>query len=526
LKRANEIKRCVKSFSIALAFLAILPAITFPIDGDREENEFPHIGVVEEAFPKIEKKYPIDEIRFPLSAVPVILERGSTFEAEIDISAHGIEPDDWGFYIASSNSEVVYEYELGIERVVKNEGRYDITLRVPTNVFEGLYDLYMVAYGEEEIWDRQPRAVSVAEIDGDFTFVHWTDPHLGDFLRQFTGGMEQGYGIQTTLDLIDGWELAQKSIDEVNLIHPDFVLITGDIVYGFIYKYEYPVFYELLQKFDAPTFVFPGNHDVDYILPFMEDGCEFYQRYVGPMSYSFDYGEAHFTMANSNSGTPDLLRLGVFGISLTVIGWISDEQFRWIEEDLKANQDAELRFLCLHHTILHYNLDKIFPFPTIYDWWVGDWERMMGIIARNNVSYVLYGHGHEDWVDLVGNTTFIETTSCGAGAGEYWGYRIIEVEDWEVASYNYKEPRHSVPIFKLEAEYEEEDGYINEAEYTNDLDMDLEILLKFYIPLGEYEIDSESEIVSVQSREGAESQEVLIIISAEAGSEGEVSIDY
>jgi len=43
---------------------------------------------------------------------------------------------------------------------------------------------------------------------------------------------------------------------------------------------------------------------------------------------------------------------------------------------------------------------------------------------------------------------------------------------------------------------------------------------------GGYEIDSESEIVSVQSREGAESQEVLIVISAEAGSEGEITIEY
>ena len=125
---------------------------------------------------------------------------------------------------------------------------------------------------------------------------------------------------------------------------------------------------------------------------------------------------------------------------------------------------------------------------------------------------------------MVGNTTFIETTAYGDGVDGYWGYRAIDVKDWEVVSYNYKEPRHSIPLFKLDVEYDTDGRYVYKAEYSNKLEMDVAVTFKFYVPLGRYEILSDANIISTQEREGAEGQEILVRVFVEKGSKGSVIV--
>jgi hypothetical protein len=381
---------------------------------------------------KIDKEYPIDEIRRPLSSLPAIVEPGSSFEAEVALDS-GAEVVD--FYLSTSNSRVEYEYRLEVEGVEVTESGYRLVIRVPDDVFEDLYDLYMRARTGDgaEIWDVQPRAVSVADVDGDFTFIHLTDMHVGDWLRTIIDGQ-----FSLVENLVMGWKLAYEVVEEVNLIHPDFVVITGDIVYGGNYEIEYDAFYQILQRFDVPTFVLPGNHDtIDLLLPIppipgpiRQDGRDYYLRYIGPLYYSFDYGKAHFTMADSSDCT-DLLRTGIFGTSITgMSGCMSEEQLRWIGSDLMCG--SELKFLCFHHPIDQLSTGK----------------ELVEILDTRGVDFVLNGHEHDDYVYQHGGTTVVRTTSCGGDTrGGYWGYRLFEVKGWEVTSYG------SIPLFELDVEY-------------------------------------------------------------------------
>ena len=60
-----------------------------------------------------------------------------------------------------------------------------------------------------------------------------------------------------------GYRSVKRCIKEINLLHPDFVIISGDLVFGqlypFEYRREYKKCYEMIQKFDVPTYLAPGD---------------------------------------------------------------------------------------------------------------------------------------------------------------------------------------------------------------------------------------------------------------------------
>jgi len=213
------------------------------------------------------------------------------------------------------------------------------------------------------------------------------------------------------------------------------VLISGDIVFGqlypFEYRREYQKCYDLLQTFDVPIFLVPGNHDgYNRIL---EDGLEYWQEYFGPLFYSFNYGDYHFTGVNSFDMSK-LLRLTFLFIPLNWGGSISNEQLDWIENDLE-NSDSPLNFMFLHHNPL---------WDTTSDSLIGkgyeNRENLLSLIYENEVDMVLAGHNHLDTVNIENEVIFITTTTPESEISTedgYWGYRLIEINDGEIASYNY-----------------------------------------------------------------------------------------
>ena len=70
------------------------------------------------------------------------------------------------------------------------------------------------------------------EISDNFSFVHLTDFHIGD-----------PRGLKENIKQTIGWKAAKKCIEEINLINPDFLIITGDLVFGQIYPFEYSLEY-------------------------------------------------------------------------------------------------------------------------------------------------------------------------------------------------------------------------------------------------------------------------------------------
>jgi DNA repair exonuclease SbcCD nuclease subunit len=389
---------------------------------------------------------------------------------------------------------VIDEIWLEFHSVIDKNTYWEALFLIPIETPEELYNLTVIVEKNGEfLKSSTPRSVSVYnEIGDDFTIVHIADFHVGDF-RGLTVNIEETIGFKSL----------KRCIKEINLIHPDLVLISGDLVYGQLYPFEYSIeykkCYELIQLFDVPTFLVPGNHDG--YNRFREDGLKIWQKYFGPLYYSFDFGNYHFIGVNS----------------FIVLNWggsIQEDQLNWIKNDLN-NNDANLTFMFLHHNPLWDTKSD-----SLLRMGYKNREKFLTLIDEQNVDMVLAGHIHKDTVNNESGTIFITTTTPSSDVRKedgYWGYRLIEVEDSKIASYNYKEPRFSIPSYKLNCEYT--DAY--DAKITNELEMDVEVLLKFSVPLEAFEAQNG---VITQIRSNNYMQEIYIEAQVPAESELEVSL--
>ncbi len=117
---------------------------------------------------------------------------------------------------------------------------------------------------------------------------------------------------------------------------PDFVLHTGDLVADGANVAQWPVFFGLEKDLLRKVAFFPalGNHE--------RNDPQFYEFFqVGKPYYSFDWGNAHFIVLNSDIGN------AASNAAAKAAFW--DEQTRWLEADLQKSQRAAFRFLTAHH---------------------------------------------------------------------------------------------------------------------------------------------------------------------------------
>ncbi|HKD10415.1 MAG TPA: metallophosphoesterase [Bryobacteraceae bacterium] len=202
-------------------------------------------------------------------------------------------------------------------------------------------------------------------------------------------------------------EIARQAV----AANPDFILLTGDMVYdyGRITEYREEFFPAYTNAMRSILFVpTPGNHDMsppnfekfdDALAYFLywdqplngpselrnEPGCahvlrgnlsakEAFLQAAGPRypvmaNYSFDYGDAHWTVLDSND----------------YMEWRHPRLRSWLAEDLKRAADSAWRFVAFHHP----------PFSSSNPWFTDQWMRPVApLLEAGKVSIVFSGHRH------------------------------------------------------------------------------------------------------------------------------------
>ncbi len=237
-----------------------------------------------------------------------------------------------------------YTTDLSIESSEYNAylDKWTLEARVSDPNFYELYDLELTASGG--IYDHVTNAVKVIEsYKDDYYFIQITDTHLPG--KTYYG--DPGY--ETDDSEMDDLE---EVIEDINLLRPEFVLLTGDLLNeGEMEDFEclrhHTKTVELLEKFEVPVYVVPGNHDLGGWDPTpppqgtaRRDWWKFFgwgQRNIPPEreeyyvhDYSFDYGDVHYVGLES-SDNYDQYMYDVYGDR----GFIPS-QLEWLEDDLEA----------------------------------------------------------------------------------------------------------------------------------------------------------------------------------------------
>jgi hypothetical protein len=172
---------------------------------------------------------------------------------------------------------------------------------------------------------------------------------------------------------------------EIDLLHPDFAINVGDTIEGLrddLAESQWQDLRPLWERYGRfPLYFTPGNHDI-----WSKQSLEVYKKETRrPNYYSFNYQDAHFTVLDNS-------------ISLD----LTESQLKFLEEDLKANQDRRPKFVFFHK-----------PYWIVF-LKLGSGEFPLHQLARKyGVSYVISGHGHQFVRLMRDGIVYMEVGSSG-----------------------------------------------------------------------------------------------------------------
>ena len=204
-------------------------------------------------------------------------------------------------------------------------------------------------------------------------------------------------------------ELLVNAIDDLNDIHPDVTIITGDITdNGYFLEFQKAVTY--LDEIKSPILVVPGNHDARHV------GDECFEELI-KNRYGILKDKKHgLKVIGLDSSEPDL-----------DYGRVGRSQQNWMAHELRnADKENLYKIIALHHHII--------PVPktgrernVLSD--AGD---ILQTLMTEKADLVLSGHKHMPHVWIMENSTFITAgtvSSLRLRGRELSSFNTINIEE-------------------------------------------------------------------------------------------------
>ncbi len=232
--------------------------------------------------------------------------------------------------------------------------------------------------------------------DTDFKFIVAADPQL------FWG------------DNVDNWRL---TIEQINKIDPDLVIVCGDLTESPGNKKQIDVYTEMSKKLKATIKLYnvPGNHDVGTI-PSLESLAA-YKENIGPLYYSFTHNDNLFIILESSSIKSPTEKTQEY----------VDEQMKWLREVLSDSKSKNFtyKFVVMHHPIILESLDEqeqYFNMPHELR------KELLSLFIDGGINIVFSGHLHQDRVVKFDDIELVVNGSCGKALGQSsLGFRVVNV---------------------------------------------------------------------------------------------------
>jgi len=349
-------------------------------------------------------------IQRPLLNIPAIVIPGENLSIEC------VAPQtttNWAAQLAKGNLST--DITILNAEYVTTPPRWILHATVPNvNVFE-LYDLKVTASGG--ISDRTRKSVQVLPTrKTSYYFAHVTDLHMPTHIFY----PDYGYNTDST-EVVDFREVIQ----DLNLIRPEFVLLTGDLVnQGELEEFEnmrvYSKTKRVLGELEVPVYVTAGNHDIGGWTgtpPPAGSARKFWWKNFGwswldntstswpynTQDYSFDYGPVHYVGLEAYDNYDNYL-YNIYGANS-----FTNHQMQWLQIDL-TNSGASTNVL-FHH----YDFDDELNLSSL------------------GINMALWGHIHYDSGSISNQPYNLATRSTCDGNRSY---RIIRVNGTTLQPYS------------------------------------------------------------------------------------------
>lgn len=364
----------------------------------------------------------ITTVQFPLMNRPALTVPGGTFTIRC---AAASDVTGWSATLSMPYADVPLPVSVG----GYSGGIRTLTAQVPAGTPFELYDLRVRA--SQDIDDRVVHAVRILPtFKQTFTMIHLPDCHLP--------------AVAWELDYVDPNTVSElrQIIKEINIIAPEFVLQTGDIVNNGLNESEFQLAQEILEACEVPIFVTGGNHDLWY------DAHANWNRYFGTsMNYSFRYGEVRF------------LGLEMYNEPPPAITYTS-AQMEWLRNTLDSSIDAGES-----GRIIFTHFDESSQLTADF-------------VDQYLVDGILYGHLHINLEQMWGirQAPKLCTSYTMNDNGEY---RLVKVQNGQIVDYPVLEFRH---LRTHISPSNDGTSWKMRAQIFNDNDVDLEgILVKLHV---------------------------------------------
>lgn len=238
-------------------------------------------------------------------------------------------------------------------------GRWVLGFTVPSGIPEELYDL--VLRSDSTAVDTTHHSVKVLPLFRDsFYFAQITDTHLPEHAFSANGSINTA---DTT-----GMGDFDAVIADMNLIHPEFIIHTGDLVNEgeleeYLGMFEMSRALTMINRLQDPMFVVTGNHDIGGWKPTLPpDGTsrkDWWRHFGWPylasppvgdpshsQNYSFDYGLLHCIglEAYINNGSYDSYLPAIYGAQS-----FTAEQMSWLSQNIAAVPAGHAKLLYYHY---------------------------------------------------------------------------------------------------------------------------------------------------------------------------------
>ncbi|HKF20662.1 MAG TPA: metallophosphoesterase [Candidatus Angelobacter sp.] len=196
-------------------------------------------------------------------------------------------------------------------------------------------------------------------------------------------------------------ENLSKAVQMINAIHPDAVVVTGDIGENAM---AWQIARSILKGLHVPLFYVPGNHDVHL------HNVAQYRKVFGPDYYRFDVRGVIFIVVDSqllgnfenvNNNPSPPLPSDTLAEGAKMLAWLSGQA---------ASIPKGATVIAVQHIPLFRNGG--FPDSRPY-WVVGDpfRSRELASLQKMGVKHMLVGHWHDFMVFTSNGITFHEGTA-------------------------------------------------------------------------------------------------------------------